>query len=38
MSADMKQAIELNINESNNYDFSNEQFQEMNKYNDFLLS
>ena len=34
----MKQAIELNINESNNYDFSNEQFQEMNKYNDFLLS
>ena len=38
MSADLKQAIELNINESNNYDFSNEQFREMNKYNDFLLS
>ena len=34
----MKQAIELNINENNNYDFSNEQFQEMNKYNDFLLN
>ena len=33
----MKQAIELNINESNNYDFSNEAFEEMNKYNDFLL-
>ena len=38
MSADMKQAIELNINESNNYDFSNEAFEEMNKYNDFLLN
>ena len=39
MSVDMKQAIELSINdETNNYDFSNEQFQEMNKYNDFLLS
>jgi len=33
----MKQAIELNINEGNNYDFSNEAFEEMNKYNDFLL-
>ena len=38
MSVNMKQAIELNINESNNYDFSKEEFQEMNKYNDFLLS
>ena len=37
MSVNMKQAIELNINESNNYDFSNEAFEEMNKYNDFLL-
>ena len=35
----MKQAIELSINdETNNYDLSNEQFKEMNKYNDFLLS
>ena len=34
----MKQAIELNINENNNYDISNEQFHEMNKYNDFLLN
>ena len=33
----MKQAIKLDINESN-YDFSKEEFQEMNKYNDFLLS
>ena len=33
----MKQAIELNVNESN-YDFSKEEFQEMNKYNEFLLS
>ena len=37
MSVNMKQAIELNINEGNNYDFSNEAFEEMNKYNDFLL-
>ena len=37
MSVDMKQAIKLDINESN-YDFSKEEFQEMNKYNDFLLS
>ena len=37
MSVDMKQAIELNVNESN-YDFSKEEFQEMNKYNEFLLS
>ena len=33
----MKQAIKLDINESN-YDFSKEEFEEMNKYNDFLLS
>ena len=38
MSVDMKQAIEININEVNNYNYSNEQFQEMNKYNEFLLS
>ena len=34
----MKQAIELNINEPVNFDFSNEEFKEMNKYNEFLLS
>ena len=34
----MKQAIELNINEPANFDFTNEEFKEMNKYNEFLLS
>ena len=34
----MKQAIELNINEPANFDFNNEEFKEMNKYNEFLLS
>ena len=34
----MKQAIELNINEPSNFDFTNEEFKEMNKYNEFLLS
>ena len=38
MSVDMKQAIELNINEPANFDFTNEEFKEMNKYNEFLLS
>ena len=34
----MKQAIELDINEPANFDFTNEEFKEMNKYNEFLLS
>ena len=34
----MKQAIELNINEPADFDFTNEEFKEMNKYNEFLLS
>ena len=34
----MKQAIELDINEPTNFDFTNEEFKEMNKYNDFLLN
>ena len=38
MSVDMKQAIELDINEPANFDFTNEEFKEMNKYNEFLLS
>ena len=40
MSVDIKQAIELNINDNEqaNFDFSNEEFKEMNKYNEFLLS
>ena len=38
MSLNLKQAIELNINEPANFDFTNEEFKEMNKYNEFLLS
>ena len=38
MSVNMKQAIELNINEPANFDFTNEEFKEMNKYNEFLLT
>ena len=38
MSVAMKQAIELDINEPANFDFTNEEFKEMNKYNEFLLS
>ena len=38
MSVNMKQAIELDINEPTNFDFTNEEFKEMNKYNDFLLT